>query len=135
MAKPGLAFLQFIPARWARLVMGRQGVDQPAQDWRAVTDERDGRTLAALGLLRVGIDPDDAQLFVCSPMMKSEEQPRSDGENGIGFTPKLMPERERDAERIAGIEHTAAAAEGHDRRLQHLRQFRDLRGRILGASS
>src|SRR5436305_2300624 len=98
--------------------MRRQDIDQAPQDCRGVTDERDRRSLAALRLLRVGIDTDDGKLVVRTPLMESEEQPRPERENRVGFAPEVMTDRERDAERIAGIKHTAAAAKGHDRRLQ-----------------
>src|SRR5229473_3266626 len=44
-----------------------------------------------------------------------------------------MSERERHAQRIAAVEHAAAAAIAEHRRLQHGGNFCDFRGRILGA--
>ena len=38
-------------------------------------------------------------------------------EHGIGLAPQLVSERERDAERIAAIEHAATAPEREHRRL------------------
>src|SRR6266699_2220268 len=45
-----------------------------------------------------------------------------------------MSERERDAQRIAAVEHAAAAAIAEHRRLQHGGDLRDLLGRILRAA-
>src|SRR5260370_12184988 len=45
-----------------------------------------------------------------------------------------MSERQRHAQRIAAVEHAAAAAIAEHRRLQHGGNSRDLRGRVLCAA-
>ena len=47
------------------------------------------------------------------------EHARADAEHHVGLAPQLAAERQRDAQRIAAVEHAAAAAIAEHRRLQH----------------
>ena len=42
----------------------------------------------------------------------------------VGFAPQFAAERQRHAQRVAAVEHAAAAAIGEHRRLQHGGQLR-----------
>ena len=94
-------------------------VDQLSQDRRGVADQRDFRLVQARRFLAVGIDAHDAKIFVDAPMRDRIEQPGADREHRVGLAPQFAAERQRDAERIAAVEHAAAAPVGQHGRLQH----------------
>ena len=113
--------------------MGRQHVDEPAQNRGGVPHQRDRRSMHARGLRRVGVDPDHREVVVGSPMLERMEHPRADADDHVGLAPQFAAERERDAQGIAAVEHAAAAPIGQHRRLQHRGQGRHLGGCVLSA--
>ncbi len=115
--------------------MLRQEVDEAAQDRLGVTHQGHGGRLEARRLLGIGIDADHREVVVQAPLVERVVQVGADGEHHVGLGPFLVPERERHAQGIAGIEHAAAAPEGQHRGLQQARELRDLGGRVLGAAA
>ncbi len=71
------------------------------------------------GLLRIGIDAHDVQIAVDAPLGDRREQPCADRQYRVGLGPQFAAERQRDAERVAAVEHAAAAPVGEHGRLQH----------------
>ena len=86
-------------------------------------------------LLGVGIDADDRKIAVDAPCAELGEEPRADRQHDVGLAPQLAAERQCHAQRIAAVEHAAAAAIAEHRRLQHGGQRGDFFGRILRAAA
>jgi len=76
--------------------------------------------MLAVVLLGIGIDANDCEFAVDTPFAQRCEEPRADRQHDVGLTPQIAPERQRDAERIAAVEYTAAAPIAEHRRLQHV---------------
>ncbi len=131
----GLPLQHLVAARGAARIGFRQRVDQSAQDRRGVADQRDLRLVQARRLLAVGIDAHDLQILVDAPGRHRIEQPRADAEHRVGLAPQVAAERQRDAERVAAVEHAAAAPVGEHRRLQHVGEQRHLGRGILRAAA
>ena len=89
------------------------------QDRLGVAGQRHRGLVQAVVLLRIGIDADDRQLAVDAPLPELDEQPRADRQHHVGLAPQIAAERQRHAQRIAAVEHAAAAAIAEHRRLQH----------------
>ena len=106
-------------------MVARKCVDQATQDRSGIADQRRCRTREAFRLLGIGIDADDGKLRIHAPLRKAVEQPRADAEHHVGLAPQFAAERQRDAQRIAAVEHAAAAPIGQHRRLQQPRQLGD----------
>ena len=111
-----------------------QRIDQLAQDRRGVADQRHLRLAIARRFFRIGVDTDHGQRAVDAPRRHRIEL-GADREHRIGFFPQLMPKRQRDAEGIAAVEHTASTPIGQHRSLQHVRQLRHFGRCILGAAA
>ncbi len=71
----------------------------------------------------IGIDADDFEILVGAPDRELLVQARADADDDIDLRPHRMAERQGDAERVAAVEHAAAAAITGDGGLQHRRQF------------
>jgi len=105
--------------------MAGKRVDKAAQDRTCIADEGCSGWRESFGLLGIGVDADDGEARVDAPLRKAVEQASADGEHHIGLAPQFAAERQRDAERIAAVEHAPAAPIGKYRRLQQPRQFGD----------
>ena len=108
------------------MIDARQRVDQPAQDRRGIADQRDLRLVQARRLLagrhRRGRS---ARSLVDAPLRAAGSSSRvPTAEHRVGLAPQFAAERQRDAERIAAVEHAAAAPIGQHRRLQHAGELR-----------
>ena len=66
------------------------------------------------------------ELAVDAPLPELDEQARADREHHVGLAPQIAAERQRDAQRIAAVEHAAAAPIGEHRRLQQCATARSL---------
>ena len=86
-------------------------------------------------LFRIGVDADDGEPFVHAPLHQAGEQAGADRQHHISFAPQFAAKRQRHAQRIAAVEHAAAAAIAEHRRLQHRGDLRDLFGCILCAAA
>ncbi len=115
--------------------MRRQHVEQAAQDRLCRADQRDRGFGEPRRLLRIGIDADDREIAVDAPMQEWHVQMRAHGQHHVRLGPQVAADRQVDRERIAIVEHAAAAAVGEDRRLQEMRQARHLGGRVLRAAT
>ena len=135
LAQLGLALLHLVAARGAARIVFRERVDQPPQDRRGIADQRHLRLAQARRLFAVGIDAHDLQVAIDAPLRHRIEQPGADAEHRVGLAPQLAPERQRDAERIAAVEHAAAAPVGEHGRLQHVGEQRHLGRGILRAAA
>ena len=122
LAPCGLALLHLGRARRPLGVVRRQRGEQAAQDRRGVADQRDGRLVQAVVLLGVGIDADDRRARVDAPVpeLGSSRVPTPSTTSASPHSSR--PSGSVDAERIAAVEHAAAAPIGEHRRLQHRRQ-------------
>ena len=116
-------------------VVRRQHVEQAPQDRLGVADQRDRRLVQAAGLLRIGVDADDLEVLVDAPLPELDQHAGADAEHHVGLAPQLVAERQRHAQRIAAVEHAAAAAIAEHRRLQHGGQRGHLAGGILRAAA
>ena len=65
---------------------------------------------------------------VDAPLPELDQHAGADAEHHVGLAPEVAAERQRDAQRIAAVEHAAAAPIAEHRRLQHRRQCSDLLG-------
>ncbi|MCZ7656468.1 MAG: hypothetical protein M5U07_00765 [Xanthobacteraceae bacterium] len=136
LAPPRLTLDQLLAPGGSLRVVARQHIDEPAQDRCGIADQRHRRWHDARGFLGIRIDPDDRQVVVDAPLGQREEQPRADGQHDIGFAPELASERQRDAQRIAALQHALAAAEADAYgRLQHARERGHLRRGVLRAAA
>ena len=106
--------------------MGREDVEQPAQDRRRLADQRHLGLCHARGFVRIGVDADDRQIAIDAPLQQRHMQVGADGEHHVRFRPQFVAERQVDGKRIAIVEDAAPAPIGKHRRLQHVRQLRDL---------
>ena len=100
-----------------------------------VADQSRGGLVQPARLLRVGVDADHLELLVHAPLAELDQHARAHAQHDVGFAPELVRERQRHAERIAAVEHAAAAAIAEHRRLQHGGERGDLGGRILRAAA
>ena len=62
-------------------------------------------------------------------------QPGADRQDHVGVAPKPEGDRQRDAERVAGINDAETHLAGGDRHLQHVGELGDLRARMLRAAA
>ena len=83
----------------------------------------------------VGIDADDLDALVDAPLPELHQHARADAQHHVGLAPQLVAERQRHAERIAAVEHAAAAPIAEHRRLQHGGEGGDFFGRALRAAA
>ena len=88
----------------------RQFGKQASQDRRGVAGQRHRGLVQPVMLFRVGIDADNFMLGTDAPLAELDEEPRADRQHDVGLAPQVAPERQRDAERVAAVEHAAAAA-------------------------
>ena len=87
------------------------------------------------GSSRVGIDAHDLQILVDAPCRERHQQPGADRQHRVGLAPQFASERQRDAERIAAVEHAAAAPVGQHGRLQQVGEQRHFGRGILRAAA
>ena len=83
----------------------------------------------------IGIDADDLDVLVDAPLLELDQHAGADAEHHVGLAPQLAAERQRDAQRIAAVEHAAAAAIAEHRRLQHGGERGHFGGGVLRAAA
>ena len=116
-----MAPAHLLGARRPPPVVRRQHVEQAAQDRLCRPDQRDRGFGEPRRLLRIGIDANDRKVAVDAPMQEWHVQVRAHGQHHVRLGPQVAADRQVDRERIAIVEHAAAAAIGEDRRLQEMR--------------
>ena len=113
----------------------RERVDQLPQGRRGIADQRDFGLAQTRGFFAVGIDAHDLQIFIDAPRGERHEQPGADRQHRVGLAPQFAPERQRDAERIAAVEHAAATPIGQHGRLQQVGEQRHFGRGVLRAAA
>ena len=80
--------------------------------------------MQAARLLGIGVDADDLDVLVHAPLAELDQHAGADAQHHIGLAPQLAAERQGHAQRIAAVQHAAAAPIAQHRRLQHGGQAR-----------
>ena len=96
LAHAGMALAHVVGARGPPRVVRRQHVEQPAQDWRRLADQRDLGLGDPRGFVGIGVDADDRQIAVDAPMQQRHVQVGADRKHRIRFRPQFVAERQID---------------------------------------